>query len=237
MTSARQLARALLTAVLLCIYPLCAGALPLSSATPFASGGAGVELLSRTEGVYSLSAIRFHPCVKQSHGSSCGFACLANLLSVFIGYAADESSIERARDGSESADGSSLLSLLDSARRLGYEAKAYRMDVGLLQTVLTEIGIPVIGLYHSPTAHYVIAVAPVCDGILVFDPASGFSVLSRSQLLGRWSGYALIVDPGLDRLDTCLAATAAFARRFEGRHERLDGLDWIPEPTTSWIIR
>lgn len=238
MTSTRRLARALLTAVLLCVHPLCAGALPLSSAAWSAGDGLmGVELLGPTEMINSLSATRFYPCARQSHESSCGSASLANLLSVFIGFAVNESSVERATADTEYDRGSSLYSLLDSARRLGFTARAYRIDVGLLRMVLAEVGLPVIGLYDTPTAHYVIAVAPVCDGILIFDPASGFSVLSQSQLCSRWSGYTLIVDPGVERLDRCRAATTAFAKRFESRYRHLDELDWITAQTTLRIIR
>jgi ABC-type bacteriocin/lantibiotic exporter with double-glycine peptidase domain len=163
---------------------------------------------------------------------------LANLLSVFFGCATDEDAVTdqgAARDGYDAvAEDSlepgrraSLGALLESARRLGFDAAVYQMDAALLQLALAEVRVPVIGLLRESAGHFVIAVGQVYGDTLVFDPALGFRILPQKHLLEKWSGFTLVVDPGAERIDVCSARVPSLIDRFEQRRRFLDELAWI----------
>ncbi len=186
----------------------------------------------------SCSELRFEPGRRQLSEWSCGQAAMANLLSVFFGCLIDEDAIIEksaapdddalaAQDSRTSGRRSSLADLLESARRLGFDAAAYFVDAALLQLVLAEIRVPVIGLLRGSVGHFVIAVGRVHGDTLLFDPALGFRLLPEEQLLDRWSGFTLVVNPGTERIDACSARAASLIHRFEQRRMFLDELAWI----------
>jgi len=192
----------------------------------------------RFEQTTSFYESRFEPGRKQLREWSCGPAALANLLSVFFGCPTDENAIIEkgaaargdtvgAEAPPQSGRGSSLAALLESARSLGFDAAVYLMDAALLQLALAEIRVPVIGLLRESAGHFVIAVGQVRGDTLVFDPALGFRLLPEKQLLDRWSGFTLVVDPGTERIDACGATVASLIHGFEQRRRFLDELTWI----------
>ena len=174
----------------------------------------------------TFSASRFEPGRKQLYEWSCGPAALANLLSVFFGCPIDENAVA-AEDSPKPGRRATLAELLESARRLGFGAAVYLMDVGLLQLALTELCVPMIGLLCEPEGHFVIAAGLVHRDILVFDPSLGYRLLSEGDLRDRWSGFALVVDPGTERIDACSARIADLVHRFEQRRDFLDEPAWI----------
>lgn len=183
---------------------------------------ASLRLLGESAQVTSWWATRFYPGKPQTHEFSCGPAALANLLSVFFGLAVDEAAI--IQDGIEQDRGVSLHYLLESARSLGFQAAVYRMDAGVLLRILQEVGVPVIGVLVEPVSHFIIAIAQVTDGLLIFDPGVGFTAISLRQLCERWSGYALVVDPGSQHITMCKAMAALLANRSEARSQLLSQL-------------
>lgn len=185
----------------------------------------GIVLLSNPAERTSFNETRFLPGRQQTHSSSCGPAALANLLNIFFDLRIDEASI--IEDMPVQSQGTSLYHVLSAARRLGFQAAVYKMDSELLVRALRKIEVPIIGILHEPVNHYIIAVAPVAEGLLIFDPSTGFVVLPQHHLSWRWSGYTLVVDPGPERIDKCRAITEEFIRKHLARDELLSQLQWI----------
>lgn len=222
----RHLQRGILLMLLAAISSTTAGAVPLSHLVHVMDlQDMDIEMIEGSAERVSLWATWFHPGSPQTHESSCGPAALTNLLRIFFDVAIDEASI--IQDEPEHGRGSTLYRLLATAKSLGFEASAYRMHADLLFQVLDEIGIPVIGVLAEPVGHFIIAVAQASDGLLIFDPAVGFTVIPKRQLSERWSGYALVVDPGSERIARCRAITVSMVDRSKARRELLSRLHWI----------
>ena len=129
------------------------------------------------------------PVVLQQTSSDCGVACLASVINFFGGH----QTLEELRILSGTAiQGTTVLGLIESAKAVGMESDAYRVDS---VTRLDSLGAPVIlhVVMEKKFSHYIVCFGQVPEGYLVMDPALGKCTLSVEKLDQIWQSKSLIL--------------------------------------------
>lgn len=129
--------------------------------------------------------------IRQRDGSDCGAACLKSVCSFYGLY----HSVSRIRlmAGTDSR-GTSLMGLLEAARKLGFEAQGVKGDrEGLLE-------VPKPAIAHIQTKnnqhHYIVIYKTTPKHLKVMDPANGkISKVTWTHFLSLWKGILLIMIP------------------------------------------
>lgn len=129
------------------------------------------------------------PVVLQQASSDCGVACLSSVINFFGGH----QTLEDLRILSGTAiQGTTVLGLIESAKAVGMDADAYRVDS---VTRLATLDAPAIlhVVMEEKFSHYIVCYGLVADGYLVMDPAQGKSILSLEKLDRIWQSKSLIL--------------------------------------------
>jgi ATP-binding cassette subfamily B protein len=132
---------------------------------------------------------RRYPLVRQTDSSECGAAALATVARHYripIG-------LQQLRDltGTDRA-GTTLLSLLRAAERLGFAAQGAKGTYEALR----DLPLPVIAhVNRGGERHFVVLYRVGKRGAVVADPAGGVERLSRDEFCKRWTGYLLVLVP------------------------------------------
>jgi apolipoprotein N-acyltransferase len=122
---------------------------------------------------------------RQRQPNTCGPAALA-FLANYLGVDADEAAV--LRHLTLTPQGTSLASLADAARALGFDAWGERQNLAALR----EVTKPVIA--HIRDDHYVVVLAVTDDDHLdVFDPSAGYLRISTAQFEQIWKGNILLI--------------------------------------------
>ncbi len=129
---------------------------------------------------------RAYPFIEQQSSSDCGAACLAMVSQYWgkrfsINFLRELTGIGRS--------GASLKSLAKAAESLGYHARPVRASLSRI----VEQKNPWIA--HWRGDHYIVVYWIKGNRILIADPATGKSEISRQEFLLEWTGYALLLDP------------------------------------------
>ena len=139
--------------------------------------------------------------VRQRDEADCGAACLATV----VGYYGGSVQVEHLRAVSgTSAQGTTLLGLFQAAGEVGFEAKAFRMDLDHLRSVRMPCILHVVK--NGRLQHFVVCFGFREGGVLIGDPAGGVVEWSEKELSAHWtSGAVLVLTPadsfrGADRL-------------------------------------
>lgn len=122
--------------------------------------------------------------VLQSEMGECGLACVAMLASAYGG--SDQLEWYRGLHRGSSR-GTSVRTLLELLRKLGFAASAVRVEPDSLRLLTLP------AILHWNANHYVVLEKVAADGIRVLDPAGGPSSYAWQEVDGRLSGYALHV--------------------------------------------
>ncbi len=85
--------------------------------------------------------------------------------------------------------GASLKGLTKAAESLGFQASPVRASLSRLVAQTNP------WIAHWEGNHYVVVYRCQGDRILIADPAVGKRVVSRTEFLSSWTGYALLLDP------------------------------------------
>jgi HlyB family type I secretion system ABC transporter len=130
--------------------------------------------------------VRRYPFYAQQSASDCGAACL-----VMVGeYWQKRFNLHRLRElAAVNRSGSSLKGLLSAAEALGFNTKPVKATL----SQLAKQKLPAI--VHWEGNHYIVVYEIKGDRIIVADPAVGQKTLSKSEFLGGWTGYALLLEP------------------------------------------
>lgn len=147
-----------------------------------------------TEATVSVAEPRFGwgwwrqlPMVLQRESAECGLACLAMIAS----YYGNEIDLPTLRSRfPNSAGGTRLTWLVESAEMLGLQCRALRLDLSELQ----QIRLPC--LLHMDLNHFVVLKCVRKKHIVIHDPAFGERRLSMSEFSHAFTGVALEMLPG-----------------------------------------
>ena len=129
--------------------------------------------------------------IKQHDSSDCGAACLASICS-YYGLRLPLTEIRHLAGTSK--DGTSLLGLLEAAKKLGFEAKGVRgSDKSLYKIPKPAIAhITLEGNLH----HYVVIYGVDRRNITIMDPSSGRLIrMGWSEFLSLWHGILILLFP------------------------------------------
>ncbi|MBC9033916.1 C39 family peptidase [Sphingomonas sp. JC676] len=147
--------------------------------------------------VSSVIDRRFATVVRQRYDFSCGSAALATLLRYHYGYnVAEESAFRGMWAAGDRAQIRKLgFSLLDMKRWLasrGLRADGYKVSLGQIETS----GIPGIALIRVKDYRHFVVVKGVREKeVLIGDPSSGLTAMSRSRFEAAWNGiYFVLAD-------------------------------------------
>lgn len=167
----------------------------------FLAGGSPV-------GDYSVELVtmdqaKFTSVIRQRYDFSCGSAALATLLRYHYGYKVREDNAFRGMwaSGDQDKIRSVGFSLLDMKRWLasrGLKSDGYEIDLD----VIAKTGIPGIALISVKNyRHFVVVKGVRNDEVLLGDPSSGLTVMSRAEFEESWNGvyFALSDDRELAR--------------------------------------
>ena len=121
------------------------------------------------------------PFYLQSNVKDCGPTCL-RMIAEYYGKKFDFSKM--ANISKINHKGSSLLDIMNAAKKIGIESKGLAVDI----TILKSLNLPVI--LHWDTDHFVILFKIKKDIYFIADPAIGILRLGISDFLGHW------VNPG-----------------------------------------
>jgi ATP-binding cassette, subfamily B, bacterial CvaB/MchF/RaxB len=125
--------------------------------------------------------------VLQTEAAECGLACLTMVLHA-LGL---KTSLRQLRERhSVSANGMTLMALIQAAQREQLETRALRLE----PDELNELRLPCV--LHWELSHFVVLVAVDAKGVRIFDPALGERRLDMAELSRRFSGVALELRPG-----------------------------------------
>lgn len=128
------------------------------------------------------------PVVLQQASSDCGVACLASIINYYGGHY----SLEQLRVLSGTAiQGTTVLGLIESAKTVGLDADAFRVDT---VSRLNNLDGPVIlhVVMEEKFSHYIVCCGKVADGYLVMDPAVGKRIISAEMLDRIWKSKSLV---------------------------------------------
>jgi len=131
---------------------------------------------------------------KQYSQFYCGLACLTSIVK----YHGGETTQEKLRDASGTTlQGTSLLGLYQSAKKLGFEATGYEADMENLK----KIEVPVILhiLKEGKLEHYVVCYGYKDGKFILGDPGWGIIEYCEAELAAVWKSKALLLlKPGKD---------------------------------------
>ncbi|MGD1699453.1 ABC transporter transmembrane domain-containing protein [Dapis sp. BLCC M229] len=133
-----------------------------------------------------LDIFAYYPMIFQQSSSDCGAACLA-MISQYWGK---RFSINQLRNlANVGRSGASLKNLAKAAESLGFQSRPVRASLSRLEEQKDP------WFAHWEGMHYVVVYKIKGKQVLIADPAMGKKWLSRSEFLGSWSGYALLLQP------------------------------------------
>lgn len=126
--------------------------------------------------------------VLQQDQADCGVACLSSVLRYYEG---EEVSLEKLRELSgTNKQGTTLLGLYHSARKLNFEADGYEGDIESLKAV----NVPVIihTSIHNTLEHYLVCFAFENNLFIIGDPSRGIITYSPEELDEIWKSKRLL---------------------------------------------
>ena len=126
------------------------------------------------------------PMVMQAEAAECGVACLAMLL----GYHGQPFGITELRQRlSVSLKGMNLKHLADMAERVGFAARAVRLELDELKQLKTPC------VLHWDLNHFVVLAKVTRDSIVIHDPSVGVRKLAMPVVSKHFTGVALEMTP------------------------------------------
>ncbi len=127
-----------------------------------------------------------YPFFAQQSAADCGAACLVMVAS----YWGKRLSVNRLRDiVNTSKAGASLRSLAAAAESIGFTTRPVKASIDQLAQQ------PLPAIAHWEGKHYIVVYEVNPKRVIVGDPAIGQRSLSVSQFQAGWTGFALLLEP------------------------------------------
>lgn len=158
-------------------------------------GGAAYDLK-----VHSKKEARRDTVIMQKHDYSCGSAAVATLLTYHYDTPTPEAKVyeEMYRTGDEHKIKTEGFSLLDMKRYLdnhGFNGGGFRMNLDQF----AKIGVPGIAMINTKGyKHFVVVKGVEGDRVLLGDPATGTTVVTREKFESIWNGAILAARNQVD---------------------------------------
>ena len=132
-----------------------------------------------------------YKCVKQHDVTDCGAACVAT---VCLQYK-KETTITRLREltGTD-ARGTTVLGIVETLEKLGFEAKAVRITREAFEEKFTLPCIVRV-LTNEGLTHFVVIHKILKNHFLIADPAKGLRKVEKEEFFGDFDGYAILCAP------------------------------------------
>lgn len=127
------------------------------------------------------------PLVTQVSGADCGAACLAMVL----GYYGRRIAVDEVRSAlGGTAQGVTARRLAEAARRLGLRSRGVKLELEGLRYL------PRGSVLHWDMNHFVVFDRADGRGVRILDPAAGPRLLTWKDVGARFSGVAVLLEPG-----------------------------------------
>jgi len=127
------------------------------------------------------------PFVPQMEGADCAAACLTMVL----GYLGRDITLDEAREAvGAGRGGASAYDIVVGAQRFGVRGRGVQLDVGDLKFL------PRGAILHWGFEHFVVFDRLAGSGVRVVDPAAGPRMVPMQSFRERFTGVALILEPG-----------------------------------------
>lgn len=178
---------------------------PLFLCFIFGKVSAGTLLLTGYAGAFSVQVTSykekpFEYVVKQKYDYSCGSAAVATLLTYHYNNPVDEQTVLDAMlaKGDQKKirrEGFSLLDMKNYLESENYNANGYRISL----EKLAEVGLPAIALTDMDGyLHFVVVKGVDRSHVLVGDPSTGLTHMSRNQFAKVWKSGILFIAQSAD---------------------------------------
>ena len=123
---------------------------------------------------------------KQLSQYYCGLACLASITK----YHGGEITQEKLRESSGTTlNGTSLLGLYQSAKKLGFEVSGYEADIPNLKLIDNPV---ILHVTMKDLEHFVVCYGYKDNNFIIRDPGKGITNYSEVELLAIWKTKALL---------------------------------------------
>jgi ABC-type bacteriocin/lantibiotic exporter with double-glycine peptidase domain len=129
------------------------------------------------------------PFIKQTGFMECGTTCLAMIFKYYGYYDIRGFLTERAGVNTEGID---LYTLSELAEGFGFETDGYKIAF----ENLTDVHLPCIAHYEGN--HFVVIYKANAHKVWISDPAIGRYELTKEEMLTRWNGIVLALNPTSD---------------------------------------
>lgn len=133
-----------------------------------------------------------YQCVRQHDSTDCGPACLATIGKQ---YGLNISLTKVRLIAGTDKYGTSMLGLVKTAEKLGFEAKGVKGDRAAFKS-----GFPLPAIAHivvnGNLLHYVVVEEVNDNKIIISDPAKGIIAYKPEEFFDMWSGTLMLIHPG-----------------------------------------
>ena len=127
------------------------------------------------------------PFIKQTGMMECGTTSLAMILRHY-GYPNIQQYLSEF--GNVTREGTSMLMLTEAAEKFGFKVDCYELDD---YKYLQEVKLPLIAHYEGN--HFIVIYKVKKERVWVADPAYGKAILSKADLLKKWNGVIMVMEP------------------------------------------
>ena len=135
----------------------------------------------------SGKARRAIPYVSQMEGADCAAAC----LTMVMGYLGQDITLDEAREAvGTGRGGASAYDIVVGAQRFGARGRGVQLDIDDMKFL------PRGAILHWGFEHFVVFDRLVKSGVRVVDPAAGPRLVPMARFRERFTGVALILEPG-----------------------------------------
>ncbi len=148
--------------------------------------------------IQSKESLRFRGVSEQRYDTSCAFASVATLLSLYWGIEAREKGLLKQFFGAldkknpEKEYTINMLQLRQLIQERGLEAAGFKMNAQQLAQVSGRYA-PILVHYQKPTEHFALLLGTIDAYFVMADPARGIEILSERQLERRRDALVLLV--------------------------------------------
>jgi len=153
-----------------------------------------LSLILALADITDRETLLFQFSTEQGYDTSCGLSTVACLMDTYWGVPTEEAELVQylARDtvGSEGLTTSfaDMAAILESR---GFQWAAYRMNYDQVRSAVGRYA-PIIVHYDRPRKHFALLLSADDRSLVVADPATGTTVLSRRDFESRWSGNVIL---------------------------------------------
>lgn len=163
-----------------------------------------IDFLLALSMLTSFDEARFLDSQKQIYDSSCGYACVATVMSNWHGEDVEELDLIKetlaVKEKSDSQYNTTLKDLITIFDNHGYYVKAFKMDYKTLIRTAEKYAPLIVHFLQDGKGHFLLVLYADENTVIVSDPSSGTHTLFREEFEKYFSGNVLLIHN--DNLDS-----------------------------------